>query len=62
MSTYVVYEADKRPWPDEVNLLNEEEMREKVNEAAQKYLRNLTTVELANFAEQHLSLVVDIKS
>lgn len=62
MDAYIVYKQGQRPWPDEVNLLTEHEMREHVAEALQEHLATLTVAQLITLAQSAMDLVIETKN
>lgn len=62
MSKYLVYKEGERPWPDEVTWIDEAQLYEAIQEAAEKHIRALSPAELAKFAITHLGLNVDVQS
>lgn len=53
MKAYIVYPQGQRPWPDEVNLLTEAEMREAVQQAILSRLEKMSENELISIANAH---------
>ena len=50
MRAFIVYPKGQRPWPDEVNILTQDEMREKIVSEALQSLEYMSADQLMAFA------------
>lgn len=58
---YLVYEKGQRPWPDEVRLSTESEVRDQIKEALAALIDNANVSDLYALADQ-AGLVLEDKS